>query len=337
LVLLIFRRLKANYLALKLHGVCAILATPFDSQKRIDERGLRALVDFELTSGVHGITILGILGEVLRLSDAERREITRIVVDEVRGRVPVISGTGATGTDLAIMYSKEAEELKADALMIAPPRLAKPNDDALVKYYRDVAKEVTIPIVIQDEPSTYAVHMSPKLIAQLSEIEHVEYIKLEDPPTPIKVSQIRNLIGDKLGIFGGLGGLYALEELSRGAIGVMTGFAYPEILVNVYEAFSQGRRDEARSLFYRAMPLIRYEAQPTINVAIRKEIFKRRGIIKDATLREPAAKLDSDSLKELDELLSTIDSNVLPSESKKISTTTKQTNTPTVHDRNART
>lgn len=321
-------------MALKLHGVCAILATPFDSQKRLDERSLRALVDFELRAGVHGITILGILGEVLRLSDAERREITRIVVDEVRGRVPVISGTGATGTDLAIMYSKEAEELKADALMFAPPRLAKPNDDALVKYYKDIANEVTIPIVIQDEPTTYAVHMSPKLIAQLSEIEHLEYLKLEDPPTPTKVSQIRNLIGDKLGIFGGLGGLYAFEELARGAVGVMTGFAYPEILVNVYEAFSQGRRNEARSLFYQAMPLIRYEAQPTINVAIRKEIFKRRGIIKDSTLREPAGKLDSDNLKELDELISTLDS-TLNLESKKIVATTKQT--PITPNRKTRT
>jgi len=321
-------------LALKLHGVCAILATPFDSQKRLDERSLRALVDFELRAGVHGITILGILGEVLRLSDAERREITRILVDEVRGRVPVISGTGATGTDLAIMYSKEAEELKADALMFAPPRLAKPNDDALVKYYKDIANEVTIPIVIQDEPTTYAVHMSPKLIAQLSEIEHLEYLKLEDPPTPTKVSQIRNLIGDKLGIFGGLGGLYAFEELARGAVGVMTGFAYPEILVNVYEAFSQGRRNEARSLFYQAMPLIRYEAQPTINVAIRKEIFKRRGIIKDSTLREPAGKLDSDNLKELDELISTLDS-TLNLESKKIVATTKQT--PITPNRKTRT
>ena len=321
-------------MALKLHGVCAILATPFDSQKRLDERSLRALVDFELRAGVHGITILGILGEVLRLSDAERREITRILVDEVRGRVPVISGTGATGTDLAIMYSKEAEELKADALMFAPPRLAKPNDDALVKYYKDIANEVTIPIVIQDEPTTYAVHMSPKLIAQLSEIEHLEYLKLEDPPTPTKVSQIRNLIGDKLGIFGGLGGLYAFEELARGAVGVMTGFAYPEILVNVYEAFSQGRRNEARSLFYQAMPLIRYEAQPTINVAIRKEIFKRRGIIKDSTLREPAGKLDSDNLKELDELISTLDS-TLNLESKKIVATTKQT--PITPNRKTRT
>jgi len=289
--------------ATKLRGIYSILATPFDPQKNIDEKSLRSLVDFEIKAGVHGITILGILGEVLRLSDAERHEVTRIVIDQVHERVPVVSGTGATGTDLAIMYSKKAEELGANAVMIAPPKLSKPNDDALVKYYSDIAKEIDLPIVVQDEPVTYSVHMSPKLIARLSDIERVQYLKLEDPPTPVKISQIQSLVRDKLGIFGGLGGLYAFEELCRGAVGIMTGFAYPEVLVSVAEAFSQGRREVARDLFYRVLPLIRYEAQPTVSLAIRKEIFKKRGIITDSTMRDPSPKLDADSLAELDDIL----------------------------------
>lgn len=304
----------------KLHGMCAILAAPFNSKKKIDEKSLRSLIDFELKAGVHGVTILGVLGEVLRLSDAERSEITRIVLDEVRGRVPVVSGTGASGTDLAIMYSKEAEELGVDAVMIAPPRLAKQNDDALVNYYSEIAKEVNIPIVVQDEPVTYAVHMSPKLIAHFSEIEGVDYIKLEDPPTPIKISQIRNLTDDSLGIFGGLGGLYAFEELSRGAVGVMTGFAYPEVLASVCEVFSRGESEVARDLLYRALPLIRYEAQPMIGLAVRKEIFRRRGSIKDSTMREPATRLDQESFKEIDELLAGINIDELVIASKKVAT-----------------
>ena len=291
----------------KLSGMYAILATPFDSDRNIDQQSLRSLVDFELRAGVHGITILGVLGEVLRLSDDERREITRVVVDEVKQRVPVVSGSGATGTDLAIKYSKEAESLGTDAIMVAPPRLAKQNDEALLKYYEDVAEEVTIPIVVQDEPVTYPVHMSPKLIERLSEINGIKYLKLEDQPTLIKISQIQGLIGEKLGIFGGLGGLYSFEELSRGAVGMMTGFAYPEILVNMYEALLHGKREIARDFFYKALPLIRYEAQPSLSVAIRKELLRRRGAICDTTMREPASKLDQASLKELDELLSAID------------------------------
>ena len=197
-----------------LKGICVILATPFDAERKIDFEGLKTLVEFELKAGVHGITVLGIFGEVMRLSESEKREVTKAVVSEVNGRVPVVSGTGATGTDLAVMYSKQAEELGVDAIMVAPPRLVKPNDDAIFSYYNDIAKEAEVPIVIQDEPTTYGVHFSPALIARLSHIEGIQYVKLEDAPTPLKITKIRNLIGDKLGIFGGLGGLYALEELS---------------------------------------------------------------------------------------------------------------------------
>ncbi len=287
----------------RLKGIYTILATPFDEPRNIDFQSLRNLVDFELNAGVHGITILGILGEVMRLSESERREVTKAVVDHVNGRVPVVSGTGSSGTDLAIMFSKEAAELGVDAVMISPPRLAKPNEDAIFRYYSDVASDIEVPIVVQDEPTTYGVHFSPELIARLSEIDGVEYAKLEDAPTPLKITKIRNLIGDKLGIFGGLGGLYAFEELSRGACGVMTGFAYPEILVGIYVHFTNGDREKARELFHRALPLIRYEAQPLVSLAIRKEILRRRGAIRTAVVREPAMKLDSQSQKELEELM----------------------------------
>jgi 4-hydroxy-tetrahydrodipicolinate synthase len=289
-----------------LKGICTILATPFDDQRKVDFESLKSLVEFELKAGVQGMTILGVLGEMLRLSESEKHEITKSVVDLVNGRVPVVAGTGSTGTDLAILYSREAEDMRVDAVMVRPPRLVKPNEEALIKYYNDLAREIAVPIVIQDEPMTYGVLMWPALICRLSQVKGVEYIKLEDPPTPQKITQIRNLVDDKLGIFGGLGGLYAYEELHRGACGIMTGFAYPEILVKIYEDFSQGHREAARELFYRTLPLIRYEAQPLVSLAIRKEVLKRRGAIKTSVVRIPAAKLDSESLRELDEITAKI-------------------------------
>ena len=286
-----------------LKGVYAILPTPFDEQRRIDFASLRTLVNFELNVGVHGITLLGVLGEVMRLSDVEKREIAETVVDQVKGRVPVVVGTGSSGTDLAIMYSKEAEEIGVDAIMVAPPRLTRPNDDLVFNYYHDIAKKVNVPIVIQDKPTTYGVHMSPTLIARLSTIERVNYVKLEDAPTLSKITLIRSLIGDKLRIFGGLGGLYFYEELLRGACGIMTGFAYPEILMQIYESFSTGERESSRDLFYRVLPLIRYEAQPVVSLAIRKELLRRRGLIKSAVLRDPATRLDPEHLREIEELV----------------------------------
>ena len=289
-----------------LGGIFAILPTPFDENRGIDRESLRNLVEFEIKAGVSGITILGILGEVHRLSDEERVRVTKLVMEEAKGRIPVVSGTGGSGTDLAMKYSREAAQLGVDAIMVAPPRLPKPNDEAIYRYYRDVAGSVGVEIVIQDEPVTYGVHFSPSLIARLSEIEGIRYLKLEDAPTLPKISQIRKLIGERIGIFGGLGGLYAYEELSRGACGIMTGFAYPELLAEIYTEFKKGNASKARDLFYRALPIIRYEAQPGINLAIRKEILKLRGIIKFATLREPATNLDEEGLRELDQLMESL-------------------------------
>jgi 4-hydroxy-tetrahydrodipicolinate synthase len=287
-------------------GISVILATPFDAQRKVDFDSLRRLVEFEIKAGVHGITLLGILGEVMRLSEPEKRDITETVVDQVKSRIPVVCGTGATGTELAIMYSKEAEELGVDSVMVAPPRLAKPNEDAIFNYYNDIANAVNIPIVVQDEPITYGFHFSPEFLARLSKIRGVEYAKIEDAPSPNKITRIRKLADDKMKIFGGLGGLYAFEELSRGACGVMTGFAYPEVLVKVYEDMAQGKKESARELFYRALPLIKFEAQPLISLAIRKEILRRRGAMTTAVVREPAAKLDPESASELDELMARI-------------------------------
>jgi len=286
----------------KLQGIYPVIPTPFDAQKKIDAESLKSLVEFEIAAGAHGLALLGNLGEVHRLSDAERKLVIELVIKHAKGRIPIVCGTGASGTDLAIGYIREAQELGADALMIAPPRLPKPNDDAVFNYYQSISAEVSIPIIIQDEPVTYGVHLSPSLISRLSDLQGVEYIKLEDAPTLPKITRIKKLTGNRLGIFGGLSGLFTFEELGRGACGIMTGFAYPELLVRIYREFTEGDKKLAREIFYRILPMIRYEAQPLLSLPIRKEIFKRRGIIKTSIAREPVATLDQESLREIDEI-----------------------------------
>ena len=290
----------------KFRGVYAILATPFDEERNLDIPSLESLVEFEIKAGVHGITILGILGEVHRLSDEERSIVTSTVVKAANGRIPIISGTGASGTDVARLYTKEAVEQGVSGVMIAPPRLVKPNDDAIVAYFSEIAKQCKVPIIVQDEPATYGVYFSVELIARLAKIEGVRYIKLEDPPTPMKISKIRAAVDSDFGIFGGLGGLYCYEELKRGASGIMTGFAYPEFLCQIYGLVESGNPEKARDLFYKVLPLIRYEAQPLVSLPIRKEILKLRGAIKNSTTRPPSTKLDSADRKELDEIITTL-------------------------------
>jgi len=263
-----------------------------------------------LSTGVNGLTILGIAGEAHRLTDEERRRVVETVVKETRGRVPVAVGVSASGTHLATAFARMAREHGADALMVAPPTGLK-NLDAVAEHYRIVAAATGLPIVLQDEPVTTQVNMPAPFIAQVcAEIAQIQAVKLEEPPTLPKITRLRALFGDRVAIFGGLGGVYFFEELSRGADGAMTGFPYPEALRAIREHFVAGRRDEARALFYRWLPLIRYESQPGATpgtaVGIRKEILRRRGWIASALVRPPAPALDPATQTELDELLAAV-------------------------------
>ena len=168
----------------------------------------------------------------------------------------VTVGTTAASTKATIKYSQEAEKLGASAVMISAPPMGKPNLGALLAHYEKIAECIDIPIVVQDYPQTSGVHMPPQFISQLAEkIPQVIYLKLEDPPTPSKITAIRNLTGDKLSIFGGLGGVFLLDELNRGSSGAMTGFAYPEVLVDIYTNVANGNLQEAESIFFKYLPI----------------------------------------------------------------------------------
>jgi 4-hydroxy-tetrahydrodipicolinate synthase len=187
--------------------------------------------------------------------------------------------------------------------MVAPSPFAK-TPEALRDYYTTVASAIQIPIVLQDEPVTSGVLLPASLIVQLArEVDRITCVKLEEPPTPVKISQIRQAGGDRLAIFGGLGGAYFLEELLRGAVGTMTGFAYPEVLVAIQAKVREGKAKEAATFFHKYLPLIRFEAQPGIGLAIRKEILRWRGAMRFATIRTPGMRLDPETRQELYGLL----------------------------------
>jgi 4-hydroxy-tetrahydrodipicolinate synthase len=223
------------------------------------------------------------------------------------GKIPVVVGCSAPATRVAIERAREAKGLGAAAVMVAPPNNQK-NLDLVFAHYREVAEAVSVPVVVQDEPVNTGVVMSAAFVSRvMNEVENCRYVKLEETPTTIKISALLNGIQDpekRAGIFGGLGGMYFYEELSRGAVGIMTGFAYPEILVRVYSLFSGGRKKEAREHFFRYLPLIRFEAQLGVGgVGIRKEVFALRRIIGSSHVRSPAPALDAETLRELEDLV----------------------------------
>ena len=168
-----------------MRGVFPILVTPFDNSSRIDEESLRKLIDFNVDSGVHGLGVaLG--SEVFKLSEAERVKVTRIVVDQVNGRVPVVINTGAAGTDLAVEYSVTAEENGANALMVMPPSFGPVPIAAVLEYFKPVSDVVDIPVFIQDTDASPVPAALARRIAE--ESENVRYIKVESLPTPAKVA-----------------------------------------------------------------------------------------------------------------------------------------------------
>jgi 4-hydroxy-tetrahydrodipicolinate synthase len=287
-----------------LSGVCTITLTPFTEEGDVDLGGIDSLARLYLDSGVHGLTILGIMGEAHKLSDAERSIVMQRYLEAAGDHVPVVVGCSAAATKVTIEWAREAEEIGAAAVMVAPPNNVR-NLDLVFEHYRRVEEALSLPVVVQDEPVNTGVVMPAAFIARVvNEIEGCRYVKLEEAPTTIKITSLLEKIEDRVGIFGGLGGMYFYEELSRGAVGIMTGFAYQEILVRTYELFSKGEKREAREHFFRYLPLIRFEAQLGVGgVSIRKEVFKLRGAISSSHVRFPAPALDEETLRELEELV----------------------------------
>ena len=290
---------------MQLEGVYSVLPTPFTSSGDLDEASLRKVVDLFISAGVNGVTALGVTGEVARLDEAERRRVLEVVVEQAHGRIGVVAGTTAEGTRTCIQYSRDAKRIGATAVMVSPPRMPKLNSEAVVRHYAALADAVDVEIVVQDYPPISGFAMEPGLLARIAkENAKARTIKLEDPPTPFKTSRILEACGDvKVRIFGGLGGVFLLEELLAGATGAMTGFAYPEILVRIVSLFREGKVDEAADVFYRAVPLMRFEFQEGIGMAIRKEVLHRRGALASAATRAPGATLDRTTREALDRVL----------------------------------
>jgi len=285
-----------------MQGVFPILITPFDEASRIDEESLRHLIEFNLAAGVHGLGVaLG--SEIFKLNEAERAQVTQIVVDQVKGRVPVVINTGAAGTDLAVYYSQAAEAEGADALMILPPSFMPAGADEVKDYFRAISEAVNIPIFLQDVASST---ISAGLARQIAEeCEWVQYIKVESMPITHKVVEMVKQAGEQLVVFGGAGGGYFIEELKRGSVGTMPFCTQPEAFVEIWNLCQAGDEAAAREVFNRVLlPVSRVAAQGVgLFYQVHKEILRQRGIIRTAKVRAPAPAMDDLTRQDLQQVI----------------------------------
>lgn len=283
----------------RMTGVYPILVTPFDERSRIDEESVRHLIAYNLGAGVHGLGI-AMGSEVLKLTEAERDQLARVVVDQVNGRVPVVVNTGGPATDVAVFYSKRAQDLGATALMCQPPTLSPPSPSEVRAYFKAISDTVQIPIFIQD---TATAHVSAALAKQIAEeCENVRYTKVESMPPARMVADNVRVAGHVVTVFGGAGASYLIEEMQRGSQGTMPWPTMPSELVEIWNRMRAGDEAGAWKIFYRALVPIGRLAAGGMNgaLAIQKEILRRKGIIKTSIVRGPADPLDEDVAKDLD-------------------------------------
>jgi 4-hydroxy-tetrahydrodipicolinate synthase len=242
------------------------------------------------------------MGEAHKLTEGEQERVIEAFRAHLPDGLALVVGARAAGTDVAISMAKTAVRYQPDALLVGPPPIQ--NDEVIFGYYQRIGAAVDVPLIVHDYPASTGILMSPALIARLHrEIETVQYIKLEDPPTGLKIERVRQLAGDDLHIFGALGGMYAFEELDRGAVGIMTGFTYPELLVDIFQRYQRGDLDGSARVFLDVVPLMRFEFQPGLGVSLRKHILVRRGIFETAFVRHPGAQADAKTLEHLDRIL----------------------------------
>ena len=289
-----------NQLTPSAKGVYLITVTPFTDSGALDLASTDRMVDFCLEAGVTGLTVLGIMGEATKLTAEESRIFVKQVLARVNGRVPVVVGASAPGFAPMRELTQSVMELGAAGVMVAPPATVR-TDDQIVAYF-DMVNETLgadVPWVLQDHPVSTTVQMSTGVILRiLKNSPSCVMLKHEDCPGLAKLSAIR-AASDKGEVkrvsilTGNGGGLFLPEELTRGADGAMTGFAYPEMMVDVCAAHAAGNIERAHDLFDAYLPIARYEQQPGIGLAVHKHILAERGVIASAAIRKPGPKLSA--------------------------------------------
>ncbi|MSO53878.1 MAG: 4-hydroxy-tetrahydrodipicolinate synthase [Rhodospirillales bacterium] len=239
----------------KLRGTYTVIVTPFTNDNKIDETMLRWLVDFQISEGIHGIIALASNGEFLSLNDQERHDVARIVIDQARGRVPVVIGTAAENTDHVIHYTKDAEKLGADAAMILTPYYAWIDEEEIYTHYKRIAEAVSLPIMLYNHPASTVLDIKPPLVARLAEIDNILYIK-ESTTDTRRVYRINDLCKGKITVFAGYLGYESFMVGAEGWVSVCANIL-PRKSAQLFElAVDKNDKDEAWVVFKELVPLI---------------------------------------------------------------------------------
>lgn len=303
--------MRATPTATGLSGVFPVLPTPFDASGHPDGAGLRRLVRYLLRAGVDGITFPGVASEVAELQADERLELTRLVLAEAAGRVPVIVGASTADADTTIRLVAALGSAGISALMVAAPAKVAAADQPA--FFRELAGAVGgLPVMVQNVPAPAGAGLAPDVLLRICrEVPQVHYIKEETLPSGQRLSQVLAEAPASLrGVFGGAGGRYITDELRRGACGTMPAIELAEIHVALFAAHRRGDAAQVRALFTRMLPILNIQA--VFRWSLTKYVLQQRGLIASHRQRAAGPLLDAQDMADVDAFLADVRDLLLP-------------------------
>jgi 4-hydroxy-tetrahydrodipicolinate synthase len=286
-------------------GVFTIAVTPFFPDGALDLDSVDRMTDFYVEKGATGLTLLGIMGEAPKLSHAESLSVVKRVL--ARTGLPIVVGVSAPGFAAMQALAEDVMAAGAAGVMVAPTGGLR-SDEQIAGYFRGVAETLgDIPWVLQDFPLVTGVPIPPSVILRVVEdCPSCVMLKHEDWPGLEKISALRRASeagSRRISILCGNGGQFLPEEMERGADGAMTGFAFPEMMAEVVRLFRAGERERMHEVFAAYLPLVRYESQPGLGLAVRKHVLASRGAIAHPAIRRPGAGLGPAAVAEVEALV----------------------------------
>lgn len=285
-------------------GVFVIVTTPFTDDDTLDETGLVKTLEFCLAAGVQGVVANANASEGSYLSEAERRRIAEITVEQARGKAVTVIGVSTACAALSVPLARHSEEIGADAIMAMPPTFQKPVESEIKSFYQRLSSAVQLPLILQNFSGPGGTPMSGKLVADLvRELPNAPFVKEETDYPGITMSEIMSLAGDRVqGIMGGKGGLRLMDEFRRGACGTMPACEMADVHTRIWQALEAGDQADARRMYGLLLPLVTFGIG--YGATIYKEILYRRGVIQSPKSRQTGGrKLDGLAGEELSAIL----------------------------------
>lgn len=245
-------------------GVFPAMLTQFQKNLEVDLRATAELADLLIESGVHGLIALGTLGENTSLTPAEKRDVLRTVIETAKRRVPVLAGVAETTTAAACEFARDAASLGADGLMVLPAIAYRADRREVLEHFRAVARSVSLPIMVYNNPVSYAVDITPDMFVELAEEDNLVAIK-ESSEDVRRITDLARLLGDRFRLFNGVDDLL-LESHAAGAIGTVAGLvnAYPRQQMTLWRLLEEGNHEEARRWYRWFAPLLHLDAHPKL-------------------------------------------------------------------------